>query len=384
MTIPNILQAPLGAPAAVGMRASLPQSPGVSTTPRYGMSMWFQVDVTDPTGKGKSLGLWSKCSGLQVKLDTKEIWSGGDYQAPYLYPVEITYPNVTIERAMDVRSSAEIRTWLQTVASDWIASDEGGAALLPGRAGGTAPDTSAFQGTTVTIRLFSALGATGTEREVATWALRNAIPVQWQGPTLAAKGGDVALETLTLAHRGFLAEPTKKPDATPNTLNSQNQGRLKLSLIGGTGPDDSLEFQYNPTTLTEELVVRKSDEQNRLTLESATGNSFVYNRKNISMADLHVEGVRAVKESYDKLWRWTDSEVSNKDTDTHKVQVLLLQMGSGSNGVVISEHVTIKVVRFEYLRFTSAGVPSRAKLTLTVTSVTQDEADGSSTPALGR
>jgi phage tail-like protein len=39
---------------------------------------------------------------------------------------------------------------------------------------------------------------------VATWALRNAQPKKWVGPTLAAKGGgEVAMEELHLVHEGI-------------------------------------------------------------------------------------------------------------------------------------------------------------------------------------
>jgi phage tail-like protein len=39
---------------------------------------------------------------------------------------------------------------------------------------------------------------------VATWALRNAQPKKWMGPTLAAKGGgEVAMEELHLVHEGI-------------------------------------------------------------------------------------------------------------------------------------------------------------------------------------
>jgi phage tail-like protein len=39
---------------------------------------------------------------------------------------------------------------------------------------------------------------------VATWALRNAQPKKWMGPTLAAKGGgEVAMEELHFVHEGI-------------------------------------------------------------------------------------------------------------------------------------------------------------------------------------
>ena len=40
-------------------------------------------------------------------------------------------------------------------------------------------------------------------QEVARWNLRRAWPAKWAGPTLNAKGNDVAIETLELAHEGI-------------------------------------------------------------------------------------------------------------------------------------------------------------------------------------
>jgi phage tail-like protein len=38
---------------------------------------------------------------------------------------------------------------------------------------------------------------------VASWVLRNAQPKKWSGPTLASKGGEVAMEELSLVHEGI-------------------------------------------------------------------------------------------------------------------------------------------------------------------------------------
>lgn len=391
MTLPHIIQAPLGAPSALGMRNSVPKSSGPAATPRYGMTMWFQVVVASPTG-AQDLGLWSGCTGLAVALETKELRSGGDYRAPYLYPEQISYPSVRLERAMDRASSGQVRDWLEKVASDWIGSAEGGASMVPAKPGDTSKPAG-FHGTTVTITLLTALvdepgGAQGgapSQRQVASWELQDAIPVHWQGPALSARNGDVAIEYLTVAHRGFL----KAGQSTSNSsggLNNQDQGKLRLSVPNSRNPDDVLAFQYNPTSLTEELVVRGWEENKTLVVETAQRGELVYNRKNISLSDLHIEGVKAVKESYDKLWKWTEPDIgSNKAsggaTDRPVAQTLRLQLGSGSVGVVVDVMVTIKRVSFHYQRFTSAGVPSRAKLTLAVTVLTSaDQAGTGGTP----
>jgi phage tail-like protein len=52
---------------------------------------------------------------------------------------------------------------------------------------------------TITITLLDE-----ARQPVATWALRNAQPKKWTGPTLAAKGGgEVAMEEISLVHEGI-------------------------------------------------------------------------------------------------------------------------------------------------------------------------------------
>lgn len=381
MTIPRLVQAPLNAPAALGSRASVPKPAGPSATPRYGMTMWFQVVVTSPTG-AQDLGLWSGCSGLAVALETKELRSGGEYEAPYLYPEQIGYPNVKLERAMERTSSAQVRDWLEKVARDWIGGPEGGAALA-----GDGSGPAGFRGTTVTITLLTALapGTRPDQRQVATWELQDAIPVHWQGPTLTAKNGDIAVEQLTLAHRGFL-EGNRAGTGDPAQFTNQGQGKLRLS--DARKPGDVLVFQYSPATLTEQLTVLGAEDNRTLEQNRTKEEGLVYNRKNIVLSELHIEGVKAVKDAYDKLWKWTESSIgSNQASDSQPgkskptAPELHLRLGSGEAGVVIDEKVTITRVSFHYQRFTPAGVPSRAKLTLTVTVRTR--ADEATAPGRG-
>jgi len=40
---------------------------------------------------------------------------------------------------------------------------------------------------------------------VAKWNLEGVYPVKWTGPSLDAAGNQIAVETLELAHNGFLS-----------------------------------------------------------------------------------------------------------------------------------------------------------------------------------
>jgi phage tail-like protein len=394
MTLPRV-QTPLSGPGAVGTAMSTRRPPpststtkpgaGRNVVPRYGMTMWFQVIVTDPGGTNQDLGRWSGCSGLSVNLDSEEVWSGGDYHAPFLVPKAISYGKVTLERAMDHESAAELRRWLQRVADEWIASDEGGAAMVANPSGGTTAEKKGFHGTTVTIRLFCSLldpagpGAAGRRaastaatadggepaREVTSWVLRNAIPQSWQGPALTAKSGDVAIEKLVLNHRGFLAP--SHGGGTGGTQVSQGQGRLTLSTADGA---QTVDFQYNPVSVGLERT-NDLDPGKPVTRVESDNQVKEYGKLNITLSELHIEGVQAIKEKWQTLLGWTEpvpgasKTAAGGDKPTETARELHIRMGAG-DGATLDEKVWIKQVKISYKRFTPTGVPSRASVTLTV------------------
>ncbi|WP_410586168.1 phage tail protein [Amycolatopsis sp. lyj-23] len=364
MTIPNLLQAPMGALSAAGVRTSLPARDPVTAPPRYGMTMWFGVKVTDPGGDVKDLGHWSGCSGLAVNLETEPVWAGGQYLAPYLTPKQLTYPNVTLERAMDERSAAQVRKWLERVARQWISGAEGGAGQVQRESGGTSPGPS-FKGTTVDVTLFSALSGDGTApagssgRVVAEWHLTDAIPVSWSGPALSASGGGVATEKLVLVHRGFLATAAAGTGSAP--LPSEGQGQLKLSY----GQKD-LVFQFNPKEVGEERTTRVGTEKDGQTL-TINGEELIYDRRKLTLSALQIEGVTEVADSCGKLWDWTELE-------NGAPKRVALKMGAGV-GRGFDEQVVIKTAKVSYSRFTASGVPCRAVVTLTLLVVERKETE---------
>ena len=51
--------------------------------------------------------------------------------------------------------------------------------------------------------------------DVATWVLRNVVPLEYSNPTLAAKAGDdIAIEELVLSVEGFDLKISKKAEET--------------------------------------------------------------------------------------------------------------------------------------------------------------------------
>ncbi len=173
--------AAVGSVGAVGRGASMAAGMAggaLGSYKAFGLSMRFSVKAAQV-----NLGEWSSCKGLKVEFKTEEIREGGNSTVAAILPVEVSYGQITLERAMEAKDSIKVQNWLKDVVRNWMDGARG----------------AAYQGTTVTIVLMDYKG-----RPVADWSLRHAIPVSWTGPSLSAKDNNVALETLQLAHFGFL------------------------------------------------------------------------------------------------------------------------------------------------------------------------------------
>ena len=161
------------------MSTAASASPSMSTVPPYGLAMRFRVTVDEI-----NLGLWSGCKGLEVKLGVKKVTSGGDYSTQVILPEQVEYSNIKLQRAVHPTDSNTVKNWLQAKVTEWM-NWSGSGDIYPG---GEA-----------TITLY---GVQGTK--VMEWDLTGVYPVSWSGPELEANKKDVAIETLELAHQGFL------------------------------------------------------------------------------------------------------------------------------------------------------------------------------------
>ena len=173
---------PLSASTGVSVAGSVPGIGGLLSngTFPYGLAMRFKVEVS-----GLDLGSWSACKGLKVELKATEVKEGGSYWSVRHLPDRITYQNVTLERAVHPQDSQTVLAWLRQVATQWQ---------------NDAADGESYSAGTATITLQGAAG-----QNVMKWDLTGVYPVSWTGPTLSATDNKVALETLELAHQGFLA-----------------------------------------------------------------------------------------------------------------------------------------------------------------------------------
>jgi phage tail-like protein len=335
VTRPGAIQAVFAAPTALA--SSVPKSKGGVFVPQYGMTMWFSVSIGLPGG---DLGLWSSCGGLDVRFESETVKVGGRYDGDAVLPGTMSYGNITLERAMTSVDSKKVQEWLKHVTAKWVNAPEGGAPAPASGGGGRF-----HPGTTMKIELFHRLG----EPAVASWTLRDVVPVSWSAPKLSTSGGTVAIETLVLAHGGFLDSDTM--GGSPSVA---GQGRLVLS-----GPDGrSITFPYHPekVAVTKMIAMTTGNRQNEddYDLQITNNDPWTLNYDN-----LVVEGEEAVRSATETLRAWT----TPAQTDTKVPKKIAVRLGDGRN-VLLSRDVALAQVQITYTRFTGSGAPSRASVKL--------------------
>ena len=133
-----------------------------------GLSLRFTVEID-----GQSLGTWSKCEGLTVEYDVHEYQEGGNNSFVHRLPGRVKYQNIKLTRPVD-SSTRSVVAWLASVQ----------ARVTPATAAITVLDSDG--------------------KPVATWNLLGVFPAKWTGPTLDVGSNSTAMETLELAHNGFM------------------------------------------------------------------------------------------------------------------------------------------------------------------------------------
>jgi phage tail-like protein len=144
-----------------------------------GMAMRFDVMIGT-----MNLGSWSSCRGIQVDFKPTRFRELGTNGYRRVLMPDIEYATITLERAMDSRNSAVIQQWLTAQARLWLAGTTTGAP---------------YAGETGRVTLYDARAV-----PVANWTVYGVYPSKWTGPTLSGKEAGVAVESLELAHEGFL------------------------------------------------------------------------------------------------------------------------------------------------------------------------------------
>ncbi|MEU5988771.1 phage tail protein [Spirillospora sp. NPDC047418] len=141
----------------------------MTTTKDPASSLFFRLTVS-----GVSFGAFNGCDGLAAQVDVEQFEEGGNNGFVWQLPTRVRHSNVRLTRPVTA-DTAKVATWISSVATGIERAD-------------------------VQIDVLRADGSL-----IASWGLREAIPVNWTGPTLDPEQATVATEVLEIAHHGFTA-----------------------------------------------------------------------------------------------------------------------------------------------------------------------------------
>lgn len=134
-----------------------------------GVGLCFNVTID---GHG-TLGAWQTCEGLAAEVSVKQREEGGNSFFVHQLPGGIKYTNIKLTRTIN-SDTAKVASWFASMAT-------------------------AIKRVTAEITVM-----TPELQKVATWNLMGAFPVRWTGPSLSIDATKGAVETLEIAHHGFL------------------------------------------------------------------------------------------------------------------------------------------------------------------------------------
>src|SRR3954453_5753530 len=141
------------------------------TTPYLGFNFLVAIDAGSG-GVGSPIGGFSDVSGLTTEITVAE-YRTGNYVENHTDKLPSVYKTGDVTLKRGIMKNSDILTWVEAIRTQGVVAKK----------------------KSVVITLLDE-----THQPVATWTLRNVMPLKWTGPTLAAKGGaDVAMEELVLS-----------------------------------------------------------------------------------------------------------------------------------------------------------------------------------------
>jgi phage tail-like protein len=162
---------------------------GINGDWAMGLAHRFVVTIDN---SAYNFGSWSRASGLSVSWDVCEYRTGSDGNAVQIQPGFSKYDRIKLTRAACF-DSAIVQQWL--VETSLACKPLSGAIYMM---------TTGIPGGVVD----SLPGLSGVP--MVTWLLREFFPVRWSITDFeSAASANVALETLELAHTGFLNDQSK-------------------------------------------------------------------------------------------------------------------------------------------------------------------------------
>jgi phage tail-like protein len=150
----------------------------LTDTSKIGLANRFVVTMSGI--KKYDLGSWQKADGLDVGWDVAEYRAGDNGNDRFYFPGNTKYNNVKLIRAIS-DETAKVREWL---------------------------DSNSFKFTPY-VGSIKILDAHGEDIPGADWELRDVMPVKWSVSSMDAGASSVSIETLELAHKGFLKDEQK-------------------------------------------------------------------------------------------------------------------------------------------------------------------------------
>ena len=121
---------------------------------------------------GVAVAAFSEVSGLESETEVIEYRTGGEINSVRKLPGLTKHPNLVLRRG--VTQDAELWNWRRTVVEGRVERRNGSIVLLD-------DDRS----------------------PVVRWNFRQGWISKWSGPALNAKGNEVAIETIEIAHEGL-------------------------------------------------------------------------------------------------------------------------------------------------------------------------------------
>jgi phage tail-like protein len=140
----------------------------MAADPDPAVTVCFAVSIDD-----KDLGTFNSCEGLGVEVVLEQREEGGNNGFVWQLPTRLKYSNVKLSRPLGPDTMKVAK---------WFSSMTGG----------------------VTRRTATIVAKSNDDTVVARWGLADVVPVRWTGPSLNLDSPKVALETIEIAHHGFL------------------------------------------------------------------------------------------------------------------------------------------------------------------------------------
>lgn len=163
--MPGISAAAVGGTAGRLARAAEDQALGLD-----GVAHKFVVRIDD---SDYNLGSWTKATGLSVTWDVCQYRAGDQHNAVWIYPGISKYETIKLSRQACIDS---------VIVQEWLSSTSKKPQPLTG-----------------TVALVNFMGLT-----IVTWELREFFPIGWSIGEFDAGSSRAVIETLSLAHTGFL------------------------------------------------------------------------------------------------------------------------------------------------------------------------------------